>query len=715
MKKTIILFCCAMVIPLLQAQVAGTSAPELDFPVLSQTVSPFAAGEGCTRRTTQPFGLADTINTDGTDKYHTGVDVACKSGARIVAPYTCRVIHAASSSSNQGWGTNVICKAILPGGQGVCFRVSHMQAGSLRVSEGQIVLGGQTIGLEGNTGFATGVHGHFQVMDCPSEYAFEIDDGYAGSTGGFDQLRRYYNPLRFFAELKNPLEVRAGLNRARFEANAAFSGDSWISATPNFMDSSRWQNKVINGWEQRYERRAYAGNSNVYYMANYLVINQNGYLIRVRPYMPRNGAWRMQYKVPNDSQLNGTVRIDLYFKGYNDPVDMALRKHVQYVSFNSQTRGKYVPIGGYINCLKGKSCYVDVVTEGLNGNKWAGFDEIKFEYVSDMYEPFFFCSALKTGNDNFRVNLPANTEIGFISLIYPNGSSPYNLDLAAWHVKNDGRRVSLPCFQSSAPGADESCMFLQGEKGEYVDIQVRNPYAPYCLSGSCSSILVAANNYKTADFDIGYMPLQRKSYFADVGTKASWYSPWLYKAGAARLLTGVCTEDFDSELCLFKPERAVKKAELVKMLVSAIGLRNPASCTADLYLDVVKTDWYCPYVRELMKKLPPDFMWSGESPDRFFPDQEITRELAGYIAFKALGVAKDYDPVRDEMIFCDVGGSSNKDAIFTLHRLGIIQGFRPEIATSRCLYNFGPDQILNRAQAAKIAFKVFEYYYQKGL
>ena len=110
-------------------------------------------------------------------------------------------IRAVNSSSGSGWGTNVICKGKRINGTSVCLRIAHMLNDSLRVRVGQTLLAGELIGLEGTTGSSTGVHAHIQLVDCSSGYPYHIDTGYAGSIG-FDQFRRFYNPLQFIPELK---------------------------------------------------------------------------------------------------------------------------------------------------------------------------------------------------------------------------------------------------------------------------------------------------------------------------------------------------------------------------------------------------------------------------------------------------------------------------------------------------------------------------------
>jgi murein DD-endopeptidase MepM/ murein hydrolase activator NlpD len=98
-----------------------------------------------------------------TRRMHTGIDIGRSidppqsiDGAAIVASGDGTVIFAGSRS---GYGNTVM----VDHGEGVVTLYAHMQSGGIKVSNGQSVVKGQTIGLVGSTGYSTGPHLHFEV------------------------------------------------------------------------------------------------------------------------------------------------------------------------------------------------------------------------------------------------------------------------------------------------------------------------------------------------------------------------------------------------------------------------------------------------------------------------------------------------------------------------------------------------------------------------
>lgn len=90
----------------------------------------------------------------GTLRAHTGVDLAARSGAPIIAS-TAGVVRSA------GWlGGYGLCVTI-DHGRGVHTRYAHLSR--ISVAAGQSVRPGQVIGLVGSTGVSTGPHLHYEV------------------------------------------------------------------------------------------------------------------------------------------------------------------------------------------------------------------------------------------------------------------------------------------------------------------------------------------------------------------------------------------------------------------------------------------------------------------------------------------------------------------------------------------------------------------------
>ncbi len=107
-------------------------------------------------------------------KFHEGIDIQTnnKSSSPIFAVNNGTVITAKYSSYNGNY-------VVIDHGNGIVTVYLHLK--KILVTQGQIVEGGQQIGVMGMTGFATGVHLHFGVY----RERF-ITRAYAGSHGPYD-------------------------------------------------------------------------------------------------------------------------------------------------------------------------------------------------------------------------------------------------------------------------------------------------------------------------------------------------------------------------------------------------------------------------------------------------------------------------------------------------------------------------------------------------
>lgn len=86
--------------------------------------------------------------------FHTGIDIGAGSGTPIDAARTGKVIDARYMGA---YGLAVV----VDHGEGIATLYAHMS--SIRVSVGQEVSTGDTVGLVGSTGYSTGPHLHFEV------------------------------------------------------------------------------------------------------------------------------------------------------------------------------------------------------------------------------------------------------------------------------------------------------------------------------------------------------------------------------------------------------------------------------------------------------------------------------------------------------------------------------------------------------------------------
>lgn len=87
-------------------------------------------------------------------KFHTGVDIAGRNRSPIRASNSGKVIYS-------GWYGGYGRVVIIDHGKSMSTLYAHMS--SIKVSKGQKVTKGQTVGYEGSTGYSTGPHLHFEV------------------------------------------------------------------------------------------------------------------------------------------------------------------------------------------------------------------------------------------------------------------------------------------------------------------------------------------------------------------------------------------------------------------------------------------------------------------------------------------------------------------------------------------------------------------------
>lgn len=102
---------------------------------------------------TSPFGWR-VHPVFGTEKFHTGLDIAADYGDPIVASNSGTVIYADWMG---GYGNAVM----IDHGGGIVTLYGHNS--SLAVYDGQQVAKGQIIAYAGSTGYSTGPHCHFEV------------------------------------------------------------------------------------------------------------------------------------------------------------------------------------------------------------------------------------------------------------------------------------------------------------------------------------------------------------------------------------------------------------------------------------------------------------------------------------------------------------------------------------------------------------------------
>lgn len=94
---------------------------------------------------------------------HTGVDIAIAGGTPIMAVKDGTVVTSTALKTTSGAYRSYGEYIVISHGDGTMTLYAHMTPGSRRVSVGDKVKQGQTIGLVGTTGNSTGYHLHFEV------------------------------------------------------------------------------------------------------------------------------------------------------------------------------------------------------------------------------------------------------------------------------------------------------------------------------------------------------------------------------------------------------------------------------------------------------------------------------------------------------------------------------------------------------------------------
>lgn len=121
---------------------------------------PIEPGEDGKPKTTYISSGYDYRTIDGVYGFHYGIDIAGGGSPKIIATYDGVVTHAGDGS----YGTSVYIKHEFEG-KTIYSIYGHMVAGSIpsNITVGSQVSAGTVLGTMGQTGYATGVHLHFEI------------------------------------------------------------------------------------------------------------------------------------------------------------------------------------------------------------------------------------------------------------------------------------------------------------------------------------------------------------------------------------------------------------------------------------------------------------------------------------------------------------------------------------------------------------------------
>lgn len=143
----------------------------------------------------------------------------------------------------------------------------------------------------------------------------------------------------------------------------------------------------------------------------------------------------------------------------------------------------------------------------------------------------------------------------------------------------------------------------------------------------------------------------------------------------------------------FRPEEPVTRAQFVKMLLLAVGLR-PSGTGHSAFKDVPASEWYAPYVTAGAQA----GIVQGLSPTTFEPDQLITREQMAVLLTRALRLTSGASPVFSDAARIDDWAQAGVQAAVSV---GYVDGFPDG--------TFQPHGTATRAQAARVVAMLLEH------
>lgn len=169
--------------------------------------------------------------------------------------------------------------------------------------------------------------------------------------------------------------------------------------------------------------------------------------------------------------------------------------------------------------------------------------------------------------------------------------------------------------------------------------------------------------------DIDPDPTIYKDCFPDVYDE--WFAPYVCYAHEQKWVSGY-TDGY------FRPERAVNKAESIKMLINTQGIALADSDAAD-FADIDSTDWFAPYVATAKKK------GLLEETGNFQPSTAMTRggiseNIFRAIAVKQTGSEKYTAEIREQVLQLSESVSQNTTALTEMEQR--IQDLENQLATS---------------------------------
>ncbi|UKS25765.1 S-layer homology domain-containing protein [Paenibacillus sp. HWE-109] len=152
----------------------------------------------------------------------------------------------------------------------------------------------------------------------------------------------------------------------------------------------------------------------------------------------------------------------------------------------------------------------------------------------------------------------------------------------------------------------------------------------------------------------------------------------------------------------FQPRKAITRAELAKILVLSLGLKEDAA-KAESYSDVDTSSWYRGYVGALVAS----GITQGTSPTTFAPDANVTREELVVFFIRAFGLEKAASQLTASAAFADKEQIAEwaQGHVALASQIGFISGSDDGNGSSR----FNPKDNAERQALARLAYEFTQH------
>ncbi|GBG11772.1 hypothetical protein PAT3040_06619 [Paenibacillus agaridevorans] len=187
-------------------------------------------------------------------------------------------------------------------------------------------------------------------------------------------------------------------------------------------------------------------------------------------------------------------------------------------------------------------------------------------------------------------------------------------------------------------------------------------------------------------YAIAYVP----DLFEDLET-VPWAREMIKSLAAKQIIEGASAQSF-------LPNRAITRAEFLKMILKALDLTSSSQSPVDAFEDVNSDDWYYEVVSAGYRL----GIVNGKSDQHFGANDAITREDMAVMIFRSIQIAgtTSFNHTNTSATFVDHSTISDYafKAVESLQAIGIVNGMDDGA--------FCPKQLTTRAQAAAVVFRL---------